>query len=348
MNKAAGMIIIVFVLSTLYLILHHLSPTPVSHPIVQEPVAKVRVIAYGDINLGRNVGQKILKGDTTFPFNKIDLFLDSADIIFANLESPISEQNGETVSPKSNIVFTAPPLAARTLKQAGLTILSTANNHALDYGVDGAIETINYLQQQNILHIGTSLTSDSLFKPVIIEKNKIKFAIFAVTEFVNFNPKQWWKVVAPIDTLRLKEELSRVRDKVDVIILSCHGGTEYGQQPSESIRQFALWCATNGVDLFLGHHPHVTYGVEKINRSILILSLGNFIFYQPQMYWTQRSYGVSFMFEKKDRHVKYDIERFIPLSVGFQTHRMTDTAEIRKLKERTQQFSTIELTTYWK
>jgi len=348
MKKAVAVIVSVPILITAYLVLHHRLPSPVLQSVAKEPPTKVRFIAFGDINLGRAVGQKILKGDTTFPFKRIDLSIDSADIVFANLESPISEQNGETVSPISNIVFTAPPLAARTLKQAGLTILSTANNHALDYGVHGAIETINYLQQQNLLHVGTSKTSDLLFNPLLIEEKKIKFAIFAVTEFMNFNPKQWRNVVASIDTQRLKIEITQIRDKVDVIILSCHGGTEYGKKPSESIRQFALWCVANGVDVFVGHHPHVTYGIEKIQRRIIIHSLGNFIFYQPQMYWTQRSYGVSLLFEKNDSLVTYDIERIIPLSVGFQTHRMSDTAEIQRLKVRTQQFSNFDLARYWK
>ena len=308
---------------------------------------RVRIAAYGDINLGRRMGQRILKGETGFPFERMNLREDSVDILFANLESPLSDQNGETVSPLSNIVFTGPPEGAKSLKDAGFTVVSTANNHSLDYGLNGLRQTLQFLDQADILHCGTSTHTDSLYVPLFIEKNNIKFVIFAVTTFMNFNPNNWRAYVASDDTVKLSEEIRKVRSKADVILVSVHGGTEYGSAPDRSMREFYAWCARNDVDIILGHHPHVTYGIENIGRTIVVHSLGNMIFYQPQHVWTQRSYGIHFVVIKTDTSLSFDIESIIPLRVGFQTERMRDTDEVRRLQKRTQELSNFDLSTYW-
>ncbi|MHB1051083.1 MAG: CapA family protein [Bacteroidota bacterium] len=308
---------------------------------------RVRIAVFGDINLGRKVGQRILKGEIGFPFERLELGKDSVDIMFGNLESPLSDQNGETVSPLSNIVFTGPPDGAKSLKDAGFTVVSTANNHSLDYGIDGLRQTLRFLDKAEILHTGTSMQTESLYVPLFIEKNNIKFVIFAVTTFMNFNPKNWRANVAADDTVKLSEEIRKVRSNADVILVSIHGGTEYGSAPDRLMRELYAWCARNGVDIVLGHHPHVTYGIEKIGRTIVVQSLGNMIFYQPQHEWTQRSYGVYFVVEKTDASLSFEISSIIPLHVGFQTERMTDTAEVRRLRTRTQSFSNIDVSTYW-
>ena len=308
---------------------------------------RIRIAVYGDINLGRMVGQRILNGETGFPFERLDLRKDSVDILFANLESPLSDQNGETVSPLSNIVFTGPPDGAKSLKDAGFTVVSTANNHSLDYGVNGLRQTLRFLDEVQILHCGTSTHTDSLYVPLFIEKNNIKFVIFAVTTFMNFNPKNWRAYVAADDTVKLGEEIRKARSLADVILVSIHGGTESGSAPDRSIRKLYAWCARNGVDIVLGHHPHVTYGIERIGRTIVVQSLGNLVFFQPQHVWTQRSYGIHFIVEKTDTSLSFDIESIIPLHVGFQTERMSDTIQVRRLQKRTQALSNFDLSTYW-
>ncbi len=348
-KKAIAGILIVTLLILVELILDRVNrivPTVIPR-ITERPIHRATLLVFGDINLGRIIGQRILQGEVDYPFQKITLSEDSSDVVFANLESQLSDQNGETVDRKSNIVFTGPPEGARSLRNAGIHIVSTANNHALDYGVDALRETIDLLASENILSVGTSTSSKTLYTPAFIEKNNIKFAIFAVTSFVNFNPKRWTEAVATTDTIRLKKEIDKIRDTVDFIILSYHGGVEYTVRPVAPTRRFADWCIGNGVDLFVGHHPHVTFGVQKKSGKIIVYSLGNFVFFQPQYYWTQRSYGIKFWFEKQDSSVRFGIEKFIPLKVGLQTERLIDTTGVKKLRSRTQQLSNFDLTTYW-
>ncbi|HAP35285.1 MAG TPA: hypothetical protein DCQ28_04845 [Bacteroidetes bacterium] len=326
----------------------NVSPTIEIDTLIQNPkTSTVSFLAFGDINLGRKVGQKILNINVNYPFEKYNIQEDSADIVFANLESQISFQNGETGHPIYNLIFTAPPEATTTLQNSGIDVVSTANNHALDYGYKALKETIENLKRANILFIGTSNNEKTLFNPLIIEKNNIKIAIFAVTSFVNIALKDWRKSIASPDTILLKTKIAQIRDSVDVVIMSYHGGVEYIDTPIKSVREFAEWCVENGIDVFLGHHPHVTYGVEKIGSKFIVHSLGNFIFFQPQHYWTQKSYGLKFIFQKNDSGTTIDILRFYPVSVSMQTKRLTDSVEIDKLFNRTQSLSNFDLKHYW-
>ena len=315
---------------------------------MQQQIDSVTLLSFGDINLGRKVGQKLIHENVNYPFDLYSIQHDSADIVFANLECQISDQKGETEHPKYNLIFTAPPEAITTLKNSGVNVLSTANNHAVDYGIAALLETIDRLNNANIKFVGTSNDQEKLYKPLIIEKNNIKFAIFGVTSFVNMTFKNWKNFVAVDDTLRLKREISAVQDSVDVVILSFHGGVEYANKPSQSVVRFAEWCRKNGVDIFLGHHPHVTYGIEKHGNSFTVHSLGNFIFYQPQLYWTQRSFGVKFFITKQDSKVTIALQRIIPVNVSMQTKRLTDSVEVQRLFLRTQQLSNFNIEPYWK
>ncbi len=307
----------------------------------------VQFLAFGDVNLGRTVGQKILKINVHYPFDKYSIRQDSADIVFANLESQISDQNGETGHPKFNLIFTAPPEAVQTLLQSGIDIVSTANNHAFDYGIDALKETIDRLQQANIRFVGTSKDNTDPFKPLIIKKNSIKFAIFSVTSFVNITVNGWRRYIATPDTVRLMQEILAIKDSVDVVVMSYHGGVEYTDVPAQKVKIFANWCVDNGVDIFLGHHPHVSYGIMKKGKSFIVHSLGNFVFFQPQHYWTQRSYGIKFFIEKKDTVTTIAVSRLYPVDVSMQTKPLTDSTERNKLIQRTQQLSNIDLSNYW-
>ena len=157
----------------------------------------------------------------------------------------------------------------------------------------------------------------------------------------------WRNYVATPDTVQLLNEILSVRDSVDVVVLSYHGGAEYVNRPMQKVKVFAEWCVDHGVDIFLGHHPHVPYGIVKKGKSIVVHSLGNFVFYQPQYYWTQRSYGVKFFIEKKDTVSTVTLKKLYPVNVSLQTKRLTDSAERNKLIHRTQQLSNFDLTQYW-
>ncbi|HEY4612105.1 MAG TPA: CapA family protein, partial [Bacteroidota bacterium] len=141
--------------------------------------------AFGDVNLGRSVGKELLKGNVDYPFEHVRDSLRTADVVFVNLESQLSDQGGETQNPKDVYAFCGPPEGALSLRKANISVVSTANNHAYDYGMRGLRETIESLQKEDVQFTGTSQDSVGKFPPVFIEKNGIRLGILSYTEFVN-------------------------------------------------------------------------------------------------------------------------------------------------------------------
>jgi len=295
---------------------------------------ELTLLAFGDINLGRQLGQKILADSIQYPFEHIKGFLDSADIVFANLESQLSDQNGETQHPHHNLIFTGPPEGAQSLAWGGITIVSTANNHAFDYGIEALKETIANLDSAEVLHVGTSVNPESLYYPMIIQRRGVKIAFFACTDLVNTSSKELDGHIARADTGKILPRVRSIRDSVDVIILSYHGGNEYSSQPTRGTKNFAHQMLDGGVDLFIGHHPHVLQGIERYEGKYIFYSLGNFVFYQPHNYWTQRSVGVKLTIMKREGKTTIDLPRCYPLRAGFQPYLLNEGKEYDKVMER--------------
>jgi poly-gamma-glutamate synthesis protein (capsule biosynthesis protein) len=278
----------------------------------------LKFLAFGDINLGRQVGQKILADSIAYPFQNIKGFIESADVVFANLESQLSDQNGETQHPFQNLVFTGPPTGARSLAWVGISVVSTANNHAYDYGISAMKETIENLDSAGIWHAGTSVKPESVYFPVIFKKKGIRIAFFACTDVMNRMPKGWDSHIACVDTGKILPQVRAIRDSVDLIVMSYHGGNEYSRYPTRGTKNFAHQMMDGGVNIFLGHHPHVPQGNESFSGGQIFYSLGNFVFYQPQYYWTQRSIGVMFKIKKRGGKTLIDSFSCYPIRAGLQ------------------------------
>lgn len=306
-------------------------------------ITSIRLLAVGDVNLGRGVGQEILGGDTLYPFAAVKDSFASYDIVFANLESQLSDQGGETQHPRNNLIFTGPPGGASALRKAGVTIVSTANNHALDYGVKALRETRRYLDSAAVLHAGTADDSTHLYDPVIVSPKGIRVAFFACTDVMNFEDPSWKKYVAAADTGKILPRVRALRDSVDFIIVSYHGGEEYADRATIRTMDFAREVIAGGADLFLGHHPHVPYGVEREHGKYIVPSLGNFVFRQPDHFWTQRSFAFAAEISKNEHGTRVASFNCLPVHTGFQPGFVNDKRESDLILERIRTLSTQSL-----
>jgi len=302
--------------------------------------ARIRFLALGDVNLGREVGKRILQGDTLFPFARVQDVFSAHDIVFANLECTLSEQEGETQHPRNNLIFTGPPAGARTLHLAGVTVVSTANNHALDYGLKAHAETMEYLKSAGVLFAGTAPDSTLLYDPVILTCKGVKLALFACTDVMNVEDTKWRRYVSGADTSRLLPRVRAFRDSVDFIIVSYHGGGEYGARPTQRTTDFTRHMIEGGADLVLGHHPHVPYGVAHMDGKYGVHSLGNFVFRQPSRYWTQRSFAFSAEIMKDKAGTRISSYECLPVMCGLQPEFITPGPESDIISERIRAFST--------
>lgn len=294
----------------------------------------LRFIALGDVNLGRATGQRVLGGDTLFPFASVRDSLMAYDLVFANLECQLSDQNGETQNPNNNLIFTGPPAGALALKRGGVGVVSTANNHALDYGTKALKETIHFLDGAEVKHIGTSIDRSGLYVPLVFSRNGIRIAFLACTDIMNIEDPVWKNYVAEADTGKLLPVIRALRDSVDFIVISYHGGEEYADMPTLRTRQFAREIVAGGADLFLGHHPHVPYGLEEFGGKYIVHSLGNFVFHQPDRYWTQRSFAFASTITKDKAGTRITSLRCIPVRAGFQPQFVQNENEAGRILER--------------
>src|SRR5438477_517232 len=119
-----------------------------------EAAPSIVLAAGGDVNFGRECGQAILKDVTYDPFAGLNTAWTSADVRFVNLESQLSDQHGLTQSPLHRLIFTGPPGGADVLAQAHVSLVSTANNHAWDYGKGALLETIENLERAQVPFAG--------------------------------------------------------------------------------------------------------------------------------------------------------------------------------------------------
>ncbi len=258
------------------------------------------VVAGGDVNLGRQAGQNIIKNPQYNPFGQLAASLRSADLAFVNLESPLSDQGGQTQSPHAALVFTGPPGGAETLVQAGIDVVSFANNHSWDYGKPALFQTLANLQRVGIPYPGASRTPGQQYRPAVVQVRGWSVAIFAVTHIWNLGPfykHEGQRHVAWANFARLKKRLAVARKKHDIVLISYHGGGEYLNLPLGAARHFATQVMQAGADAFIGHHPHVPQGARWVGDRPVFYSLGNLVFGKRSDHrWERTSFIVRMRF----------------------------------------------------
>lgn len=246
----------------------------------------LKLMAVGDIMLGRTVGKR-LNGEFNSAFSEVKSYLQQADILFGNLESPISDR-GTRIKGKG-ITFSAHPTAVKSLTYAGFDVVSLANNHILDFNTPSLLQTIQLLDNEKILHCGAGKDLNSARKPVIIDHYGLKVAFLAYTDMYNiyysnnkftFEARDDKAGVAPRKLDYIIEDIHAIRKDVDIIVVSLHWGIEESFEVSDKMVDFAHTLIDSGADVILGHHPHQLQGIEIYKKKPIAYSLGNFIFDQ--------------------------------------------------------------------
>ena len=265
--------------SALFCTCFFLKKTP---ELIETPESEtIKIILVGDIMLDRGVEYIIAKegnNDFVFPFAKIAEYFQQADIVFGNLEGPISDKGTKVGSIYS---FRADPQAIEGLKYANFNILSLANNHAFDYARSALEDTFLRLRMANINYSGAGFSESEAYSPIIKEIKGIKIGFLS---YANLGPEFWraqgnnsgiaW--VSESDFERIREDIKLAKEQVDILIISLHAGEEYIEEPTQFQKDFAQLAIAAGADLFIGHHPHI---VQR-NENKTFYSLGNFIFDQ--------------------------------------------------------------------
>jgi len=247
--------------------------------------SEINLFFVGDIMLNRGVEYMIDKegaGDFRFPFLKIVDELQKSDLLFGNLEGPISDRGIKVGSIYS---FRFKPEAIEGLIYAGFDVLSLANNHMFDYQRIALEDTMNILEENNIDYIGAGINENQAFSLKIRQVKDTKIGFLG---YINLGPENWKAEGANSgmawinqDSMGIvKEHIKESKQDVDVLIVSLHAGEEYAENPTNFQVSFAQDCINSGADLVVQHHPHIVQAIEKYNDGWVAYSLGNFIFDQ--------------------------------------------------------------------
>jgi poly-gamma-glutamate synthesis protein (capsule biosynthesis protein) len=222
----------------------------------------------GDVMLGRGVAAAHPEADWASALAALKPELSHADLILANLESPLT--NSPSQVPPGGYDLRASPKAVEALVSAHIGLVSLANNHRLDGGEAGLAETRLVLHSNGI---GALLPEPGAWNTTI---HGVKLAILAYDG-----------VSAPIDVARMKQEVTLAHSSDAFVIVSFHWGGEYRAGPEPGQVTLAQTLADSGAGLVWGHHPHVLQplawisGAAQPQRALIAYSLGNALFDQP-------------------------------------------------------------------
>ncbi|MEE0970331.1 MAG: CapA family protein [Clostridia bacterium] len=214
-------------------------------------------------------------------YENIKPIIESADISFINQETPMA---GSDFGYDDYPHFNSPRDLAYDIIEAGFDVVNLATNHMLDAGSSGLLETINFWNTLPVTTIGGYLDRADFDNIRIVECNDVKIAFLAFTYSTNgISLKSGYDIVIPYEDSEVIAEQVKKADKLaDIVIVSMHWGNEYNFKPSDNQKNLAVMMAGLGVDVIIGHHPHVLQPVEWVDspngdghKLLCAYSLGN-------------------------------------------------------------------------
>lgn len=266
---------------------------------LQEDYPEVTLTACGDIVLGRHVAERISHRGVYYPFEKVAPYVRGSDIVFGDLECPLSD----SVEPVyDGMDFVAPTSAIEGIKLCGFNVVSLANNHSTNYGRDVFEDTLELLKANDIKYVGGGEDYQEAYSPLVMEIKGVKVAFLNYNSIIGaVNAMEERAGVAgirllpsyddnPDDFEMVRDSIEEVRESADVVIACFHWGSEEQYSPIESVVKMAHTAIDAGADLVIGSHPHTVQPLEYYRGKLIAYSLGNFVF--DQMYTTQVREGM--------------------------------------------------------
>ncbi|MBS4538271.1 CapA family protein [Clostridium sp. D2Q-11] len=214
-------------------------------------------------------------------FEPVKKHLEQADIAIGNFETTTAgDEYGITSYPS----FNSPTSTMEAIKYAGYDILATANNHSVDTGRKGIVNTIDNIKNNDLDYVGTS--KDPGVRFLLKEENGIVLSFLSYTYGLNGNEsrltaEELTYMVNLIDEEKIKEDIEKAKNVSDKVVVFIHWGNEYNREPSTFQMELADKMFEWGADVILGSHPHVIQRSEMIKKDgedkFIIYSMGNFI-----------------------------------------------------------------------
>ncbi len=218
--------------------------------------------------------------------------LRSTDLSIANLESPLSDRGAPVF--KSGAVFKGEQCHIKALTAVPFDVVTLANNHVFDYGLDAFEDTLDVLNRNHVQWTGAGMSIKEAAAPLVINVKDTKIAIVNFSEGEDLTFAGKGPGVMGWDLSKVEDTIKALQSKVDFIIVISHCGIEYIPFPPPYVARAFQKMVRAGADIVIGHHPHVPQGIQFYKNTPIIYSLGNFAFYQPtDLYYRKLGYLVN-------------------------------------------------------
>jgi poly-gamma-glutamate synthesis protein (capsule biosynthesis protein) len=232
----------------------------------------------GDVMIGRLVNEELRRVPPSYIWGNMLPIISKCDLHVINLEAALTKSE-HIVEKVFN--FKSDPSHVRALEEAKIDVVNLANNHVLDFGKEGLAETLETLDRAHIFHVGAGKNIADARAAVIVEKNGISIGILGCTD----NEPSWKagqdepgiNYVRVGDLEAIQDEIRRLREKVDILILSMHWGPNMVSRPSREFVSFAHALIDAGVDIIHGHSAHLFQGIECYKNGLIMYDTGDFI-----------------------------------------------------------------------
>ena len=247
---------------------------------------KMSLVAVGDCLIHGAVYIDARVGNNSYDFSgmieNIKPLISDYDLKYYNQETIIG---GKALGVSHYPRFNSPEEIGDNMVDLGFNLVSLANNHSLDKDEKGILNSNEYWKSKNVITAGTYSSWEERNDIKVYEQNGIKYAFLAYTTTTNglSMPKEKEYLLNVYSEKQAKEDIDKIKDKVDVIIVSMHWGEEYVFDPTEGEKEIAKYLSSLGVNLIIGSHPHVVQPVGYVNDTLVIYSLGNFLSGQRPM-----------------------------------------------------------------
>lgn len=248
--------------------------------------------------------------------------ISDCDISICNFEAPIKIDSMKPIKKVGPHIYQSRE-SIRYCKNVGFNILSLANNHIYDFGQEALLSTIKEIQNQDIDFVGGGENFQQTYQTKIIDKEEIKIGLLACAEnqFGCLYENQNRGGYAWLFHNLIEDNIRALNRKVDIVVLLVHAGVENIRFPIKEWRDRYKRLCDVGVDVVIGHHPHVPQGYEKYNNSMIFYSLGNFYFdIGPHYEQSEDSYSLVLEFEKAGLK---DFELIYHKKINGQTNRVS-------------------------
>jgi hypothetical protein len=257
----------------------------------------ITLVGVGDISPSRD--------DPPSIFRHCGNVFRDADIVFGQMEAPLSDRGAPTFTPHSPTRLAAKNVTALTEAGAGFDVMSFACNHAMDYGYDAFDDTLELLKKHNIPTVGAGMNIQEARKPAIIERNGVRVGFLGYLSIVfaglvadegirgcaplralnfyhqvDFQPGTPPLIITqlyPDDRKAMEDDIRKLRPQVDVLVVSMHCGVHIIPEIIATYQKEAGYAAIDaGADLVLQHHAHILKGIDTYKGKVIFYSLGDF------------------------------------------------------------------------